>query len=706
MKEATSPLAVRPDEAKGGPSPAQDSNNNETSLRLERIRGAVTLRAFLIGILLTAGLAWFNCWIATVKNVHSMGGVQMPFGAVFALLFLILFINLPLRKIGVRVFTAPELLTIYIMTLFGGMLSTPGTDNQFMTMGSTLFYFQTPENGWANLFYKHVPSWFAPGWDGTKVLDMEVINKMYLGGLSFSEIPWSAWIPTLSAWGIFMLMTYAMLFFLSLMFRKQWIEREALAFPLIQLPLQMVDVDRNSSTPPSAAFWANRMMWLGFGLAAILHILKGLNAHYPDWPNVPLNAGGLSIPITFTEKPWNAIPGSQLRTEVYLGAIGIAYLLTREVSFSFWFFYLFVMFQYAFVEMIGIPLVGLKNVGIMGRPEFMVYQGVGGWVAMAVILGWTARHYIGRLIRSAFSTNRIDEDEPFSPRFVVFGFLLTVIGLIAWSWFAGINILLALVFLAIYLVTSIVITRLVIEGGFLFPQPPYYAVEWMTNGMFGGAAIGAANLTKLSFVQTTVLTDTRTNVMPAFMHAMKIADEMRMDRQGLRRLLGCVAAAIVVTMVITFVATLHGLYTTAESGLGGYDWFTKSGPEAVLNSTKASIDNIANPAQSGFRPMTLLWTLVGATVVWLLVGARSRFLWFPLHPLGYIMAPAYPITRLWFSFFLGWAIKSLIMKYGGSDTYSNVRPFMIGLILGNLAAMVLWVLIGFYSGTQIKYWTG
>jgi len=705
MKEATSPVSLRPDEVNVTTPPVSTNLDNENELRRQRISGAVTLRAFITGVLFAGGLAWFNCWMALVKGVHSMGGIQMPFGAVFALLVLILFVNLPLKKLGIKPFRAPELLTVYVMTLFGGMLSTPGTDNQFMTMGSTLFYFQTPENGWAKLFYQHVPTWFAPGWDG-KNPNMDVINAMYLGGVNFKDIPWTAWIPTLSAWGIFMLMVYGLLFFMSLMFRKQWVEREALAFPLIQLPLQMVDVDHNSSAPPSAAFWANRMMWLGFGLAATLHLLKGLNAHYADWPNVPLNAGGLGIPITFTEKPWNAIPKSDLKGEVYLGAIGVAYLLTREVSFSFWFFYVFILFQYAFAEMIGIPLVGLNKVGMASRPEFIIYQGVGGWVAMAAILCWTVRGYIGKLAKLAFTSNKIDEDEPFSPRFVVFGFLFMLIGLLVWSWFAGINVMLALVFLAIYMVTSIVITRLVIEGGFFFPQQPYYSLEWMTNGMFGGAAIGAASLTKLSFLQAQILVDTRTNVMPAFMHAMKIADEMRMDRQSLRRLLYCVVAAIVVTMGVTFVATLHGLYSTQESGLGGYDWFTKGGPTAVLTTTKAAIDNIDNPAQSGFRLTTLVWSCIGATVVWLMMSARSRFLWFPLHPLGYLLAPGYPITRLWFSFFLGWGIKSLIMKYGGSDTYSNVRPFMIGLILGNLAAMVLWVMYGFYSGTQVKYWTG
>jgi hypothetical protein len=79
-------------------------------------------------------------------------------------------------------------------------------------------------------------------------------------------------------------------------------------------------------------------------------------------------------------------------------------------------------------------------------------------------------------------------------------------------------------------------------------------------------------------------------------------------------------------------------------------------------------------------------------------------LWFPLHPLGYIAAATYPISQLWFSFFLGWLIKTIMVKYGGSDGIGKLRPLMIGLILGNLTAMIFWMLVGFKTGAQIGYW--
>ena len=669
----------------------------------ERVVNGVTVRCFVVGILLSALIAFLNCYLLLVKSVSTVGGIQMPFGAVFALLFLILFINGPVRLLHraapilskvIPVFSAPELLTIYVMSMFAGLVSTAGCDNQFMTYGPSLFYFHTPENKWAELLYRYVPSWFAPSWNG-HTYSKDVIDPLFLGGVPWSKIPWSAWIPVLSGWSIFLLLQYSTLFFVSLLFRKQWIEREALAFPLVQLPLQMVEVEKNALRPTAGAFWLNGMMWLGFLLAFSMHFLTGMSINYPGfWPTVAVNQYN-AIWISFPDAPWNAL--GTLRACLYLGGIGIAFLLTREVSFSFWFFFLFSKFQLVFAQMIGIPTVGLPNVGLSSQPAFLIYQGAGGWTMMALMLVWMARDYLKLVFVEAFGKNRTAEDEPFSARTMVFGFILSFAGLIAWSWFAGINVFMAIVFMGIFLLTSLALTRMVIEGGFLFPQAPYLALEWMTTAMFSAKAIGAQSLTSLTFVQSSCLMDIRTNVLPGFLHAMKIADELRLDRKGLRRMLIAAACAIVIALAVTFVTTLVELYGTG--GLQCYGWFTTGAPKAGLTTAATYIKT-----QPTLDPNNLWWMLVGGLAVFLMMAARTRFLWFPLHPLGYIAASAYPMSQLWFSFFVGWLIKSLVMRYGGSETYSRMRPFMIGLILGNLTAMIFWMIVGFKTGTQVGYW--
>lgn len=661
-------------------------------------RALVTWRALLVGLLVSGGVAWLNCSVESLYNVHFVGGIQMPFASIFVLLCLILAVNAPWRVLhrfipAVRrltpLFTPAELLTIYAMSLFGALISTPGCDNHFLVTGPGLFYFSTGENGWANMFYQHVPSWFAPGWNG-RTYQTEVINNYFNGGLTFAQIPWHAWSVMLIAWSVFMLLIYAMLFFVALLFRRQWIVNEALTFPLVELPLQMVEGNTAGQGQAFGAFWSNRTMWCGFAVAAFFHFVKGMNAHYPDWPVFPINIFD-GYRVEFTEQPWSAIPPFNIN--IYWGAIGLAYLLTREVSFSFWFFFIVMLLQYAGATMLGFPAASMGKVGIMGRPAFLIYQGVGAWVMMAAILIWTAREHLGRLFRLAFGANKL-EGEPFSPRFMVFGFLLSLAGLLAWTSFAGINFIFAAVFLGIFLITSLVLTRLVIEGGFLFPQAPFLVKEWMTTGMFGTATVGAANLTKLAFLEPMILYDMRTNTLPAFLHTLKIADALRIDKSGQRKLLAGVAVAIICSFAITIVTSMSALYSQGGLLVYGGNW-----GKGAFTTTEGLLRT-----QQGVDPANIIWMSAGAAVIWLLVLGRSRFLWFPLHPLGYLAAPAFPITQLWFSFMAGWFIKTVIMKYGGSSSYSKFQPFMIGLILGNLTAMVFWMFVGFKSGNQMPYW--
>lgn len=669
--------------------------------QVAQARCRVTARSLLLGLLLAVGMAALNCWVQTQYNVYFLGGVQMPFGALFGLAFLILAINLPLRVMRRFVprsesflppLSAAELLTTYSMMVFAALISTPGTDNFFLTTGPALFYFSTPENGWANLFYEHVPPWFAPGWNGA-TYQKEVVEQMYLGGLSFSQIPWHAWTVVLIAWSVFLLLVYSMLFFVALLFRRQWIENESLSFPLVQLPLQMVETD-GQGAPPARVFWSNPVMWWGVALSAALHFILGMGAYYPDWP-VLAGFQKSAVALQLTERPWNA--AGSIGAEFYLGGIGIAYLLTREVSLSFWFFFLVIKLQMVVAEQSGFSVGALRRDTYLGSPTFISFQSVGGWLMMAALLIWTARDFLGKLAHEAFTSNRTLEGEPFSPRFVVGGFLGTFAALLTWCWFAGIPVLLALTFLGLYLLVSLVLTRLVIEGGFLFPQVTFSATELMTTGLLGSSIVGAASLAKFSFLQPVLFSDMRSNTLPAFMHTLKIADSLQLDRRALRRLMGGVASAVAVSLATTILVSLYTLYSAG--GLATYSWFSQGGPRGVFNSAASAIQ-----AQPGVDPNNVLWMGVGATVVGLLTIARSRFLWFPLHPLGYLVAPGYPITRLWFSFFLGWLIKTLIMRFGGGDTYVRVRPFMIGLILGNLCAMVFWMLIGFFKGTQIQFW--
>ena len=78
--------------------------------------------------------------------------------------------------------------------------------------------------------------------------------------------------------------------------------------------------------------------------------------------------------------------------------------------------------------------------------------------------------------------------------------------------------------------------------------------------------------------------------------------------------------------------------------------------------------------------------------IWL-AYMRSTFAWWPLAPLGLALSGTWGIIVLWFSFLLAWIIKSTVMRYGGWKTFSALRPFFLGLILGEFSQTVLWGII-------------
>ena len=84
---------------------------------------------------------------------------------------------------------------------------------------------------------------------------------------------------------------------------------------------------------------------------------------------------------------------------------------------------------------------------------------------------------------------------------------------------------------------------------------------------------------------------------------------------------------------------------------------------------------------------------VGLLVTSVLVILRARVPWFPLHPLGYAIAPTWSMYCFWFPFFVAWTIKACIGRLGSIRTYRSGAPFMVGLILGEFTMAVFWALM-------------
>lgn len=87
-------------------------------------------------------------------------------------------------------------------------------------------------------------------------------------------------------------------------------------------------------------------------------------------------------------------------------------------------------------------------------------------------------------------------------------------------------------------------------------------------------------------------------------------------------------------------------------------------------------------------------------MTWGMMWMRSHFLWFPLHPIGLIMCWPTAMYSMWFSIFLAWLFKIVIIKYSGNDTYRRLMPFFLGIVAGDVASMLFWLAIDGWQGFQ------
>ena len=78
-----------------------------------------------------------------------------------------------------------------------------------------------------------------------------------------------------------------------------------------------------------------------------------------------------------------------------------------------------------------------------------------------------------------------------------------------------------------------------------------------------------------------------------------------------------------------------------------------------------------------------------------LMMLRYLFLWWPFHPAGYgISLGKWNMNWYWFSIFVSWLLKLLILRLGQVQAHRRAIPFFMGLVLGEFMVGGSWGLLG------------
>lgn len=633
----------------------------------------VTIRSIIIGIICAFVIAIVGPFCEMYIQGTFLGADFLPIISVLFFVILVLVVNIIIRVINRNAgLSDSELIVIFIMMLVSAAIPTFGLTEYLLPEIAGFRYYASENNQWETLLKPHIASW-------AYVSDPDAARYFFEGLPKGQSIPWSAWIGPLTAWGIFILMLYFVMMCICVIFRKQWVEREKLVFPLIQLPMEMLKKEKPTNLVGD--FFKNKIMWIGFLIPAVLSTWRELYKHglmlvnIPDHWHVSFPAGGgaAGLPI------WLNLP-----------IVGFSYLVNLDVSFSLWFFHLFGMMQKILFLKFGFT-IGSPDTYNEEMPATLAHEGMGAIIVLVLFGIWVARKHIKDVITKAFSKGEgiDDSSEMFSYRLAFIGLIAGIIGLVVWSSLAGMNFLVALLFIVLALFVFIAATRIMAEGGIVFVQSPHLPQVFTTN------TIGATNMTNgdlavLGF-HFIWMSDIRAFIMPSFANSLKLADTMKIKS---RQLFWGIIIAIIVSAVVSIVYTISTCYKVG--GINLVSWFyANGGAPTICYDTMASI--IKN--RGGINWGGLLFDGIGAVFMGFLMYMRYRFLWWPIHPLGFPIANTFAMRRSWFAIFLAWLFKSFIIKYGGERLFRTLRPLFLGLILGEFITDGIWLLIDLLTGS-------
>ena len=68
---------------------------------------------------------------------------------------------------------------------------------------------------------------------------------------------------------------------------------------------------------------------------------------------------------------------------------------------------------------------------------------------------------------------------------------------------------------------------------------------------------------------------------------------------------------------------------------------------------------------------------------------RYLFYWWPLHPIGFVVAASSPIRIAFFPFLLAWITQTILLRIGGVRLYRSIQPLFLGMLVGYVLGAVL-----------------
>ncbi len=620
----------------------------------------MTRRAVVTGLIAAVLINLWAQFMEFAARSSLITLAHLPIAAILPLFVLTAVVNplLGLVRPGTR-FTTPELFLIFACILVASSVPGFGFVFHFLRVISTPYYFVSSENRWHEVFFGHLPDWLV-------VPNPSNALTWFFEGLPQNQaIPWEIWIIPMFWWMTFVGALFLCGACMVVLIRKQWIDYERLSFPLAQIPLAMIQTDRERLIPP---YLRNRLFWIGFAIPLTI-IGWNIIDYFTD-------VGPLRIGTPYSHHVVFAREFPPLILQLNYLVLATAFFANLNVLFSTWIFVLVQTVQTGLLNRIGL----LRISGSLNLNDLPLVHYFGGFVVFILWGLWVARHHLLAVFSHIFRRSRKldDRNELISYRAAFWGMSLTLFYAVAWLYSAGMTLPVIASFLAALFILYIGIARIVAETGLVYMDLPINANEF-TVAVWGTSEIPLASLTNLGLANV-YARNWRLFSMTALSHLIYMGG--RTIKNGRIRLLGLMLATLLVSLVAAVGFTVYMGYNPHQAP-------AFRGMSQLLSPVY--IDIIATWVQNKtvVSQMEKLSFGLGAVVMSLLIALQFYVTWWPLHPVGFALGGVLLIKGHVLSIFMAWLIKGILIRTGGVQAYRKAQPVFIGLLAGYAVAVGL-----------------
>jgi len=661
----------------------------------------MTFRSIVVGLCSAAFICGFTFFNNCVINQTNLTGNNMPIYVYGGLILVVLALNPILIRLSRRwAFSGKELAVIIALTLAACTIPAEGLMWTFPNALILPYHYNDTIPGWKEQGVIELcpPQMLVDV--GTN--DSEVLNGYVQGmgsgskHISWSQVPWHAWVRPLRFWLPILITFWIALIGLSLVVHKHWSEHESLPYPIAEFSNLLLP--RKDTTQDS--IFRNKLFWIGAGSVFLLHA----NNYLCEWfPNHLIR-----IPTSFDFRGLTPVfpnVGPLLELKLYFSVIGISYFLAKDVSLSLGIAPLVYASIAGTLARYGIPL-GASIEGTTGYMDVKIcrFLNAGAYLGTFLTLWYTGRRYYSSVFRQAVFTATADD----GARDAVFGarvFLVFITIFLAQLIAAGLDWQLSVIYTIVAVILFMVMGRIIAETGLFFMEPYVFpcVVMW---GLLGTKALGPQTLLIMFVFSTVLLVDPLQAIVPVMMNAFK---GLELQRVNIRKTSMYCVVALLVGLTIAIGATLYLQYDRGATMDPLWDWSGDQAPTMAYNNVlqikeRLTAQGLLDQAShlSGwqrFRAVSphascVAGLCAGVFLVVLFSKLRLTFPKWPLHPVMFLVWDTYPMQFFLASFLTGWFVKIMIVRYGGSKVYHNLKPCMVGLIAGEFLAAILFVIIG------------